>query len=1371
MPGRDNRIFHRHSLQLDVQVSAKNVKPCQAKIRDFCLGGSFLTFVESGIAGQIFKANDLITVHLKVPTQSGSLNFHMHARITRIEGNAVGVSFAEPDPAALQALQNLSNIINEHAHEITAAEEQALGNSGTQRILALCRRCLTDHLSVLLQGFFPNVEDALLEAADKATNNTLQRELYDTIPLIKKNRGPIVTGFNKRAMEVLDFFSGGNKAFNDVNEPALLEDEQNLSLVSQDDFEDWLVVKMIISKAETNLHESLFELRTRFSHLLNLTIDEDNNPVAPQVICHAFAETIGNIHLAKISEKIIFSCFEESVVNNLGGLYNDVNDVLINSGILPKIERSKYQEKPKKTECVVSAIRAQPFDDESTVQPVEKQKSLAQEENNIQTVKPDQTQAIKCTDAENKPSTSPEAEQRQEQGRTKEKLMTKAANENNIPQPDSKAGEAVTPLEAINNSQQETLPNKVPNNLSEESPFQIQNKVARQAFSTIQNIVDIKKQGFSKSNADAVDSGPEKKYAQRKDVLQALNQLTKDEVNDSKSSVIESVKQLLVDTYGDDSALSDKHAQVLNGIEDLYNAMFDTDRLTEHMRGNFENLKLPISKVVVQDDSFFENVQHPVRRVLNRLAQLGTKGGIENVRTQSSVDKVVDQIKAQYVDDLQVFEHALSELDQLFERQQSLYNRNVNRLTEACEGQQKIDLAKKAVDNAINQRIGGKTVPKAVPLLLQAGWRDTMNHAYIRQGPESEAWNKNLDVIDLLMIKLGAENNFNPVNQESNVSGSEVFKTIQQQLENVVGHQRVNQRALDELGSILQKVDEDPDQKLDLVNVPLSTEDDNQELVTDTDSFNLDRYIKKAKSLKLGDWLKHIVSDTETTKMRLVWLGKEHSKFVFVNHQGMKVTEFTLYQMAIAFSEGNLILIPEGDLPLVEHGLDKMIEDVYDELAFQTSHDQLTGLMNRQEFERRLQKVIDGSLNQQHALCYLDLDQFKVVNNTCGFEAGDKLLLEISEVLQSWMSADGFIGRLGGDEFGIFIENTSEADAYQIADNQMNAVQEYRFVWDDKPFSLAVSIGLVFISDSNQESAQSLLKAANAACDAAKEGGRNRIEVYNSEDTQFAERDDVMAWVTRLNQALDENRIKLRCQQIAPIAATDYSLPHYEVLLGVQDESGLQLPPADFIYAAEQYNRMQAVDRWVISNVFHWMVDNKNLLENMAGLAINLSGHSFNDELLLAFIWEKFVEMKVPRDKVIFEVTETATIANLERAADFIREMKGVGCKFALDDFGSGLSSYAYLKNLPVDYVKIDGVFVKDIASDKSDYAMVKSINEMAKFLGKRTIAEYVENNDILEKLKEIGIDYAQGWGIEKPVMLDELNEEYFIPEEQSALF
>ncbi len=302
---------------------------------------------------------------------------------------------------------------------------------------------------------------------------------------------------------------------------------------------------------------------------------------------------------------------------------------------------------------------------------------------------------------------------------------------------------------------------------------------------------------------------------------------------------------------------------------------------------------------------------------------------------------------------------------------------------------------------------------------------------------------------------------------------------------------------------------------------------------------------------------------------------------------------------------------------------------------------------------------------------------------------------------------------------------------------------------------VTASAGLAIINRKTI-SASAVIKTMNEACLGAKESGKNRIQVFHEYDNQLTERHDVMEWIGRLNRALDEDKLHLRGQKISSVTDPTKS-SHYEVLLSVEDDDGVMLPPADFIQAAEKYNRMQAVDRWVIKNVFEWLHEHEGGLQDFSGLAINLSGHSMNDSHMLEYIFDLFVKLKVPRDKVLFEVTETIAIANMEDAADFIREMRGIGCRFALDDFGAGLSSYAYLKYLPVDYVKIDGAFIRNIVTDKSDYAMVKSINEMVKFLGMKTIAEYVENDAILQCLKEIGVDYAQGYGVGKPVPLHQI--------------
>jgi EAL domain-containing protein (putative c-di-GMP-specific phosphodiesterase class I) len=301
-------------------------------------------------------------------------------------------------------------------------------------------------------------------------------------------------------------------------------------------------------------------------------------------------------------------------------------------------------------------------------------------------------------------------------------------------------------------------------------------------------------------------------------------------------------------------------------------------------------------------------------------------------------------------------------------------------------------------------------------------------------------------------------------------------------------------------------------------------------------------------------------------------------------------------------------------------------------------------------------------------------------------------------------------------------------------------------------------MGLVFV-DQTTESVDSVMQFADEACYTAKDAGRNRLQEYELGDTRMMHRHGVMEWVTQLDKALDEDRLVLNCQRIEPVVPSGESGldTHYEILLTMRDELGDMMPPTDFIIAAETYNRMTTIDRWVIERVLAYMTDHRSQLDDFGGFSVNVSGHSVNDETFPDFVLEQFSRTQAPTGKVCFEITETAAIANLDNAVDFMNRMKIIGCKFSLDDFGTGLSSYSYLRNLPVDFVKIDGVFVKDIANNPADYAVVKSINEIGHYMGKQTIAEFVEDAKVLESLREIGVDYAQGYQIEKPRPLEEL--------------
>ena len=423
------------------------------------------------------------------------------------------------------------------------------------------------------------------------------------------------------------------------------------------------------------------------------------------------------------------------------------------------------------------------------------------------------------------------------------------------------------------------------------------------------------------------------------------------------------------------------------------------------------------------------------------------------------------------------------------------------------------------------------------------------------------------------------------------------------------------------------------------------------------------------------------------------------------------------------------------------------------QLLWNATHDPLTGLENRVEFERRLEHLINSAVrdNKQHALLYLDLDQFKIVNDTCGHVAGDELLRRLTSLLKIKVRESDTLARLGGDEFGILLEGCSLTPALRLANELRCLVSEFRFSWQGKLFSVGLSIGLVSIDEQSTDTG-SLLASADTACYSAKEAGRNRVHVYDKSDSEAARRRGEMQWLPKIHRALEQDQLELFCQEIVPIDPGKDRLPHIEILLRMREPDGSLIGPGAFIPAAERYNLMPALDRWVIDHTLKYMAEQASI--GSAGrymVNINLSGASLAEQGFLEFLMESIKYYGTPTDRLCFEVTETAAIANLDDAIEFITALKEIGCNFALDDFGSGLSSFAYLKHLPVDFLKIDGAFVKDMLKDPIDHAMVEAINRVGHVMGIETVAEFVEDADILEALREAGVDYAQGYHLDKP--------------------
>lgn len=433
------------------------------------------------------------------------------------------------------------------------------------------------------------------------------------------------------------------------------------------------------------------------------------------------------------------------------------------------------------------------------------------------------------------------------------------------------------------------------------------------------------------------------------------------------------------------------------------------------------------------------------------------------------------------------------------------------------------------------------------------------------------------------------------------------------------------------------------------------------------------------------------------------------------------------------------------------------IDDTYklsEKLSFHSSHDDLTGLANRKTLEQRLSRVIESahSEHSEHTLAIIDLDQFKIINDTCGYAAGDELLRQIARLLKAIVRKRDTLARIGGDEFAVLFEDCNLRGAQANIEAIRCAIEAYQYLWEGRTHRLSVSVGLVPINDSC-DGAASALSMADTACYAAKDSGRNRIHAYQADDLKITAQHGQMRWATRINDALRENRFELSLQRITPImeAATG---DHYEFLIRMRDERGNIVMPGEFLPAAERYNLADQLDRWVIRHALNWLNSHPHILQRLHMCAINLSGQSMGNDDMLRFILEQIEYSSIPAHKLCFEVTETAAISDLMNATRFITLLKERGCRFALDDFGSGFSSLTYLKSLPVDFLKIDGTFVKGIANDSIDFAMVRSINDIGHVMGKKTIAEFVEDGKVLEILRSVGVDYAQGYEIGHPMPL-----------------
>ncbi len=1274
----EKRVFTRQLLDHDAQFSNQYHQPEACKIKDFCKGGLFIAYsFQDGNQPQKYREGDAVTISFR-SARPLQLKYQLETKAVRLMDGAMGLAITQNNPEAIHALYSLAS----KQAQIPKPDEVETSTEH-QQVKDKCRQLIEGFLTAGSKRFFSKINGELTLKSEDAANNAEESEYFVAIAKFKKYQAKITRAFCSLAMTQVDNWINGNDVI--LAEPSS-EDmgSTKLSLIEKDDFEDWLLIKVIATKAEQRNKEELFYLQLRMSEISEHKVTNTNNPINPTHLCHAFYQAVHPMALKKEVAEAVFDTFNELFVANFETFYQKLNTLLAENG------GDTSQEEAEQADTEAGANEPEPA-----------AKTVERQESNVTPLSP-----------------------------ASEALASAAQQE--VPKPGSDA-----PIDH----------------------FHTQQVIAKQAFETVQNLLKLQNQVNEIKHSAYTDEYDNAPIAPKSHYPQdfVINNLTKLQTStetlqddDNYASLSERISSYLGD---DTKQLSEEDSNKINVTDNFFRSMLANQALTQDMKPNIKQLEIPLLKILLKDDSFFENDDHPARRALNLLAKLGSKGNQLNKAFEDNIEHILERITKEFDQDTRVFDEVLPTLEKLVNKQEKIAQRNTARVIESCEGLQTIEKAKRQVINFINEQIGGKWAPKVLIDLLDQGWRELLVFSILRDGYNSAIWKSYARVVEKLAQFSPDQKN----NDELLKLGSGLIKMIETGIGDAPSRQAQLRKLMPALNHLLKPdasspepvfVETDKDAKTP--DVAFSAIDD--EKVQDK---ALLRWMKRAKRLKVGQWIEFGEGEN-LLQMRLAWVDDNHKKFVFVNHQGMKVVEFNLEEIAEHMQSGNARVLKNPDEPFVDQSLDQMVQNMYEQMNFQATHDDITGLANRKEFERLLETVLleTRSKQKEHTILQLNLDQFKVINNACGHEGGNMLLKQIAELLQNLASDNQELAHLGGDEFALILPEVNSTAARKVAKKLMDAIQEHRFIWEEKTYTVGVSIGIVAIHEGMENNAH-VTNALDSACLSAKEAGRNRIYIYQRNDEDNAKRLEVIDKMAVLNKALDEKRLQLRCQKIAPIHTIIPIKPHYEVLLTVQDEQGVHLAPGDFITAAERYNRMQDVDRWVIHAIFQWLAENKHKLDDIEGFTINLSGHSLNDESLIGFIFDELVNTDIPREKICFEVTETTAVLNLADAADFISEMKNLGFKFALDDFGTGLSSYKYLKTLPVDYLKIDGSFVKHIDTDLNDYAMVKSINDMAHLMGKKTVAEYVENESILERLREIGVDYAQGFGIEKPMLLN----------------
>ncbi|MFO8142171.1 MAG: DUF1631 family protein, partial [Marinobacter sp.] len=1076
MDPRERRNSSRQPIKLAAQIDAGqgNAWPCQ--IADFCGEGLFIRYSgeTSRKLDRAFEHSPPSELIVRFRGADGQRRYQLHVSpVRRIDG-AMGVNFTRSNPDAVSAMLQLCGSSGDPSRSSLRAPSERV-----QFVLHQCAKTVTRFIEPLMDACFVQTTEALRQAAQKAPNDQLANEYLDASgQLLARQRGL----WHHMAHCLESPLKPSRKGIPGAE----------LSMVDKNEFEDWLTIRVMVTRADTQYRGDLLQLKLRLDKLNIANRTGHQNPLGPALVCEAFHHALVQLKATREVEKVCLKTFEQAVLKELAPLYRELNNILIRHGVLPDLDLSRYL----------------------SDQPPPKSEPPATEK-----VRPRAPAAPQPAPAEN-------------------------------PAPEAAATEA--PARAMKTR------------LSGE--FRGYARAAQTAFATVRNLLDtLQSNRLQQGGSAEQDFAPNARPLSSGELHRELQQLQlraagpEDSAAPLKERVVEKVKEL------GKARLNDEQQQTLDVVDRFFKSVVESPKLSDYAQGRMRQLEVPVLKVVMRDPAFFEDQQSPVRGVMNRLAQLGVRGGRLNPVVQRRVDELIQRIATDFEQDTGVFEQALGELDTLIDRQNLVYRRNVERVTAAAEGSQKVAESKAAVAEAVDQKIAGRKIPKALVSLLEGGWRDLLSLTWIRQGPDSQLWQDYLAVIDSLRAFAD--------DPDSGVNLPELLRLIQDGLASISSNHMPSSQIRDELKQFLVRR---PDKSSELVEMPATKPAQaDQQTLSEREQRSLQRWMNRAQQLRTGDWLRDQTRPDDPQFIRLVWVARGFSRFVFVNHQGMRVVELDLEALARQMRKGIIVPDSQYERPLVDESIDRMVRNVYDQLSWASTHDELTRLLNRREFERMLEQQL-ARREDSRALLHLDLRGFRLLNDTAGSQAGDEALKQVAALVCGHVGDGMPVARLGGTEFAMLVAAEQAGD---VAGEVIAAIESAEFAFGGRRYQLSANVGRVPELPA-LVSAERWLRSSEQALSAARRKGPGKVSEYALDVDDQARQDQIAARVASLSDP-DEERMLLRCQKIIPLHAEARMAAQYEILISMYDDSGQLVTGQDFVRMAERYDRMQAVDRWV----------------------------------------------------------------------------------------------------------------------------------------------------------------------------------------------